>query len=294
MIGNNLGENCVIERIFACQGQLKETQFICVRIPAVDNEGRANWPEMMPLDRVDRLKEDYRQHGKLSIFYCEIMCEAVSDETRTFKKEYFQYYGLHFVDDILKKCNVYITIDPSISDSIDADPKAIVVAGLDKENYLFILDGWSEVCSQDMFYDKIFEIYMRWATRTRVQAVGMEQLKYYERELRRKMREKNIFFPLVELKHQGKKKEDRIEIALQPRFASKTVLFPDNADWLTMMIDQLFKFPHSLHDDLIDALAYVPQIMSTPLSRQKVFTQERLFPNRVKQDESPLHHYIGA
>lgn len=195
--------------------------------------------------------------------------------------------------DILKKCNVYMTIDPSITNNTDSDPKAIVVAGLDSDNYLFVLDVWSAVVDQDEFYNKIFEIYLRWANRCNLKAVGVEQLAYYERTLRQKMREKNIFFNLIELKHGGIKKEDRIEIALQPRFASKTVLFPDNADWLTMLIDQLYVFPSGKHDDAIDALAYIPQIMTLPIRQEKIFTQNRLYP-QARQSQSPLDARLEA
>ena len=60
--------------------------------------------------------------------------------------------------------------------------------------------------------------------------------------------------------HGNQKKSDRIIWALQGRFEhGKVTLNP--GDWNNEFIDQLVNFPNAqLHDDLVDALAYIDQI----------------------------------
>ena len=72
------------------------------------------------------------------------------------------------------------------------------------------------------------------------------------------------FFRVEELTHGNKKKTDRIVWALQGRFENGYVDLK-KGDWNNEFMDQLFQFPNPLvHDDLIDALAYIDQLAKVP------------------------------
>lgn len=74
------------------------------------------------------------------------------------------------------------------------------------------------------------------------------------------MRRYNRFFRIDEVTHGNQKKTDRIVWALQGRFENGKVRL-NYGSWNNEFIDQLVNFPNSqLHDDLVDALAYVDQI----------------------------------
>ena len=74
------------------------------------------------------------------------------------------------------------------------------------------------------------------------------------------MRRHNHYFRIDDVTHGNQKKTDRIVWALQGRFEHKKVTL-NYGDWNNEFIDQLVNFPNSqLHDDLIDALAYIDQI----------------------------------
>jgi len=74
------------------------------------------------------------------------------------------------------------------------------------------------------------------------------------------MRQYNQYFRIDDCTHGNQKKSDRIIWALQGRFEhGKVTLNP--GDWNNEFIDQLVNFPNAqLHDDLVDALAYIDQI----------------------------------
>lgn len=78
------------------------------------------------------------------------------------------------------------------------------------------------------------------------------------------MRKNNTYFNVKELTHGNKKKTDRVIWALQGRFENRRISL-NKADWNEKFLDQLFQFPNALvHDDLIDALAYISDLAEIP------------------------------
>ena len=74
------------------------------------------------------------------------------------------------------------------------------------------------------------------------------------------MKSNQRFFRVEELTHGNQKKIDRVVWALQGRFENGQVTLKEGP-WNTEFCDQLFQFPNPLvHDDLIDALAYIDQL----------------------------------
>lgn len=74
------------------------------------------------------------------------------------------------------------------------------------------------------------------------------------------MKRKNYFISVIDLTHGNKKKTDRIVWALQGRFEHGRIRLV-RGEWNKQFVDQLLNFPNTqIHDDLIDALAYIDQI----------------------------------
>jgi predicted phage terminase large subunit-like protein len=74
------------------------------------------------------------------------------------------------------------------------------------------------------------------------------------------MRKNNIFFRIDDVTHGNQKKTERIVWALQGRFEHGKITL-NYGSWNNEFIDQLTNFPNAqLHDDLVDALAYVDQV----------------------------------
>ena len=86
------------------------------------------------------------------------------------------------------------------------------------------------------------------------------------------MPRRGIFFRIQPLKAE-KKKEIRID-SIQPRFAVGTIWFKNGAVWLEKLESELLAYPHGAHDDVIDALAYVEQIASSPFQYSKVVNND--------------------
>ena len=74
------------------------------------------------------------------------------------------------------------------------------------------------------------------------------------------MRTEGKWVSIIELRHGGKKKNDRITWALQGRMEHGQITFNPERDW-KVFIGQMMEFPNRLdHDDLLDALSYIDQV----------------------------------
>lgn len=267
LIGNNLGEKCVVERVMA---NADELNFKVRKIPCmskVDGVDVSAWPAKETIEEILAEREKFRKLGKLDIWYREKMCEAIADDSRTFKKSDFQWYASTIKSKIAGECNVYIRTDLAISEKQTADYSVILVAGINSDNYWFLLDVFYERCDPTTFIEQLFTMVAKWKPKN----VGLPKVAY-EKALQhfvyKEMSKKNVFFEVVEQQSE-QAKELRIK-AMQPRFRAKTVFFPNEAEWLAETETELLMFPKALHDDIIDALASLEQNSTAPFGRKKL------------------------
>ena len=268
LIGNNLGEKCIIERIIAASPDLKEIQFETMVVPCMNDKGESTWAAAYKVEDILKQKEDFRTLGRIDIWLREKMCLAIADETRIFRKEDFRYWGAvqHWETKFGIEHNFFMMVDPAVSTKGDADFRALVVVAVDTKGNWFVVDiAYGRYDSMKMI-DEMFRL----VTKFGLDDVGIEEggLKLaLEPFLLKEMQKRNQYFHLVPLKHGGKKKEDRIRM-LQPRFKAHTIWFPEDASWLPELESELLAFTmqgsRGLHDDLIDALAYGEQIIEAP------------------------------
>jgi predicted phage terminase large subunit-like protein len=77
------------------------------------------------------------------------------------------------------------------------------------------------------------------------------------------MRRVGYYVSVIDLTHGNKKKVDRVVWSLQGRFEHGRITLK-KAEWNKQFVDQLLNFPNTgVHDDCIDALAYIDQFAVT-------------------------------
>ncbi len=249
MIGNNLGEACLIERVMDNKQYLG---FDTMRIPII-KEGKSTWEGKYSEEFIDRERQTYEKLGKIDIWYRERMCESLSPESQIFKEEYFRKF--RWKDIHPSEMNIFMTVDLAISQNRKADYTAIMVTGVNKDNQWFILDCSFGRYDPSKTIDEIFKMAGKWSP----QLVGVEKVAYQaamHHFLEKEMPKRNMFFTIKALQAQ-RKKEERIS-ALQPRFSTGSVWIPEDAkEWWNELKSEMLAFPNGVHDDLVDALAYV-------------------------------------
>ena len=256
LIGNNLGERCIIERVLAGAEQLG---FQAVRIPVLDAEGLSAWPEKWPVEHVQAEREEFARLGKLDIWYRNKMCECIDPDSQKFRRDMLRYF-----ENTLKTngMSIYTTVDLAISKKVNADYSVVLTMGVNGDGHWFVLDVEYGRYDPTQTMDAIFSAVRKWHPL----AVGIEAVAYQsalQHFLEKEMPKRNTFFRIQPLKAE-KKKELRID-ALQPRFAVGSVWFRRDAPWLEKLEGELLAYPHGAHDDVIDALAYMEQIALEPI-----------------------------
>ena len=288
LIGNNLGEKCIVERIFA---NAKSLEFETMLVPCMA-DGKSSWPEKYTVEDIEKEKAAYAKMGKIDIWLREKMCLATSEETRTFHANDYRYYVPNIINKIRGLSNVYFTIDPAHSQEEDSCFRAIVVNCVDQDNKWFIANIAYGRWQSDEFIKILFEQVAQW----KPLEVGIERGEYkdvIEPFIYKEMSRRNIFFDIKPIEHakQGSKLE-RVKM-LGPRFKAHQIWFPEYADWLPELKAELagvtknaFK---SLYVDLIDALAMQEQIAIAPVG---IGTQEDL--PRYAMPDNTLESLMGA
>lgn len=258
LIGNNLGEKCIIERVFNGKDELG---FDVERMP-IEAEGVPTWPEMFTLEFIAKEKANYAKLGKIDTWMRERMCIALSEETQVFHKDDYRFFDPQDTDKIIYGTRLTATLDPASSKSKDSCFRAIVVNSVSEQDYWNIVDvpygRWDSV----ELIDKIFDTVVKWKLREfHIEKGMLEQV--LEPFLIKEMPKRKIYFNIIPIEHakQGSKLE-RIKM-LAPRFKAHTIWFPRGAEWLSEMMLELAGVTKdvikSLYIDLVDALAMQEQ-----------------------------------
>lgn len=169
--------------------------------------------------------------------------------------------------------NRYIMIDPAISEKTGADYTAMVVVGMDEFSKVYVLEIVHEQLTPIQIIDRLYLLDDKWKPKSiGIEVVAYQKaLQYFIAEEGRK---RNSLLPIVALDTDpGIRKEKRIE-GLQPYYARGDIYHPTYGNHINILETQLLRFPHGGHDDIIDALAYFPQLA---------------FPPRVKNEREDQH-----
>lgn len=287
IIGNNLGERCVIERII---DNAQELGFKGLRVPVMI-DGVPTWEAKQNIQEIEAEKEAFAKLGKLDIWYAEKMCQSVSEETRTFKDEDYRYFSPSRLGELKNDCNVFACLDPASSSRPDSCLRAIALVGVASDNQWFVLDikygRWDSAETLNI----IFETVQQYGLKEFAIEKGHYQ-QVLEPFLLKEMKERNIYFNVIPLEHakQGTKLE-RIKM-LQPRFKAHTIWFPDTATWLAELKSELAGVTRdsikSQYIDCVDALAMVEQVARPPVNARRNEQLRRSLPQSYRTGTQSL------
>jgi phage terminase large subunit-like protein len=214
--------------------------------------------------------EKMRRKMSPYIFSCQMLMDPVPREERKFKK------GLTYYDQLPEKLDRVLLWDPAggmkKDRDHDIDNTAGAVIGRDIFSNEYFIDGVYDHLEPRDRVRKALDI----AVKHRCRAI------YYEKvgmqgDYQEIMRWKNILgIEGIEIipfnPREYGKKEDRIERALMHRIAFSVLKFPTWApyftsegkeiDLVTVVKDELKRFPRGRHDDMIDCLS---QLLAVPI-----------------------------
>jgi len=263
-----------------------EKNWVVRDIPVADIHGNILWPQkyvktdkeaaefnkniVNPKERKVSLETKERIQG-YTTYNREMLNTPLTDEEREIKLSWLQ--KIFKQEDIKDRVvNRYITIDVADSKARaknDPDYTGTIIVDIDGEGNWYTQLVRAERLNSPELIDWIFYL---WETYKPIK-IGVEKKSLEDQVMpyiRQRSDEKQIFPVVVELKHGGVNKEDRIRGAVQGRLEHGKVYFKHNAtDHTSNLKKQLYDFPKAKHDDLSDALAYIDQIGFRPFGQKK-------------------------
>ncbi len=254
LIGNNLGEKCIIERIF----NTDVLDFEKLKMPALDENEEPTWASAFSKEFLLKEKQQYVSLGKLDIWYRERMCIALAEEFKIFKKEDFRYFDEEEIKN--KHFDYYIVGDPASSKAKKADDAVLVVIGKerDKPDWYVIefIGGTANTLDPIKYIDALFFLHKKY----RPIAVGIETVGYQESLqyfIKEEQRKREVYFSVIGIKTK-KNKEEKIKGVLSPMFKAGVIHHRKD---MFKFEEQLLSFPKGLHDDYIDVVAMISEII---------------------------------
>ena len=259
LIGNNLGEKSIVERVMAQAGELG---FSASRIPIMTDDEQPNWAARYPMQFIRQEKAKYVTLGKLDIWYRERMCKTTDPSSQWFPKSQFRYYDPRMTRKIVARSNVFITLDPALGRAT-SDYTSLCVVAVSPENCWYIVDiDYGRYGPIDTI-ERLFSLVLAWRPR----CVGVESIAYQaslQDFMERDMLTRNIFFRIEPIADR-RQKELKIE-ALRPRMATGSIWFPSGASFLPELEAEMLAYPaFPAHDDVIESLAMVDRIAFPPM-----------------------------
>lgn len=195
--------------------------------------------------------------------------------TAPITRDMFQYYdskhvrtegvNTYYKD---RKLNVFASIDFAFSTRKKADYTSIVVLGVDFENNYYVLDiDRFQTSKISDYFARILKMHNKWSFRKlRAEVVSAQRI-IVEDLKDNYIRPYGLLLSIDEHapnRHAGSK-EERMEAALQPRYANKQVWHQRGGMW-SLLEDELVS-QNPPHDDIKDCLASCLDIVVKPMAK---------------------------
>lgn len=230
-------------------------------------KGDALHPTRYDLPKLARIRALNRKHDGSDGRWWSALYQQnpVPDDGGYFVKSQFKRSSLPQ----LRRANVFITWDFAISEKKQNDYTVGAVGLQDDDDVLHIAEI-VRFKSTDSFFivESILNLSSRWASNTQV--LGLEDGQIYraiEALLKKRMRERRMYTSIQVLRPITDKLARAR--ALQGRMQQGMVSFNDMAEWYDEVRNEMLRFPAGVHDDQVDALAWMAQMVVGRQAPQK-------------------------
>lgn len=264
--------------VFSKEGELLDRQPVWeIKEYMVEQDGVFIWPRTFRTDgkafgfdlqTLARIKAEYLD---IIQFHAQYYNNPNGAGLNRINRDRFQYYDRKFLKQEAgywyfkgKKLNVYAAIDFAFTLSKKSDYTAIVVIGVDEDNYIYLLD--IERFKTDrisVYFDNIARLHSKWDFKKLRAEVTVAQT-VIVRDLKDKLREEGLRLSIDEFRPTRKEgtKEERIAAALEHRYDNQTI-WHFKGGYIDILEEELV-LTKPPHDDVKDALASVVEIAIKP------------------------------
>lgn len=173
--------------------------------------------------------------------------------------DYFKREWLHTFDEMPARAtlNVYGASDYAVT-ADGGDYTVHVIVGVDPDNRIYLLDMWRGQTSSDLWVESFCDLVRKWKPIGWAEETG--QIKSGVGPfLVRRMIETQAYVAREAFPTRGDK-AIRAQ-SIRGRIAMNGLYLPADADWKADLISEMMSFPVGVHDDQVDALGLIGQIL---------------------------------
>jgi phage terminase large subunit-like protein len=270
------------------------------------------FPEVFSFEKLLRLKERLGSYH----FSCQFLNNPASPENADFREEWLSYFSLdtdttgrqyakHEVKDgivrkdtMLGHLSICMVSDPNHAGNAAAGRcrHSIVVLGQSGDGSMYLLDCWAAHASYDTYIGQIYKMADKWKLRRfGLETVAAQKYLAYHIQYRNLLEGRTL--KIIDLNGEveapdgtmTRKKEWRIRNVLSPIFESgRFFIQRRHQDFL----GEYISFPKGKFCDILDAMAYGPQMLKTPYSHERSLLLLHQNQMRARQVNRPYAHLV--
>ncbi len=217
-------------------------------------EGQALHPERYPIEALERIKRAVGVRDWFALY----QQSPVSDDGAYFTRPMLKYYDPDDLDE--DRLVIYCAWDLAIGKKERNDYSVGVVAGVDDEDRLFVLDVKRGKWDGGELVDEILDQYEDYEA----EITGIEQGQISMAIgpfLETRIKERGLYKMYVKDLKTGRRDKEARGRAIQGRMAQGMVYLPVGKDWTEKFVAELLTFPVGKHDDQVDAFSWLGQMM---------------------------------
>lgn len=221
-----------------------------VELPAINEAGDALWPDAYPIESLERIKRN-SQARYWSALYQQ---RPAPEDGDYFKADWLRPYDTR--PDV-RTLRIYGASDYAVTaDGGDFTVHAVV--GLDPEGRMYLLDVWRKQASSDQWIESFCDLVREWKPMEWAEEQGQIRAGVGP-FLDRRMRERSAYVYRRQFPTRGDKAVRAQSI--RARMALDGLYVPRQAPWFADFRSELLSFPAGKHDDQVDALGLIGQLL---------------------------------
>ena len=224
-----------------------------IDLPALSDDNEPLWPAKYPLEALERIRDNIGPRDWSALY----QQKPAPDQGALFKRDWFRYYTEKPVH-----LNIYAASDYAVTNSA-GDYTVHLIAGLDPEDNIYLLDLWRAQTSADQWIESQIDLAAQWKPLIWAEEGGVIH-KAIDPALTKRMRERKSYFRRETI-NPIHSKEARAQ-SISARYAMGKVYHPVNAPWLADFEQEILSFPYAKHDDQVDPLSLIGRLLTEVLA----------------------------
>lgn len=237
-------------------------EWTVVKYPAIAEEdeefratGEALHPERYDVEALQRIQRAVGPRDWSALY----QQNPVADDGDYFARSMIQYYDPDDID--LDRMKFYCAWDLAIGKKDRNDYSVGMVVGIDEMEHIYVVDVVRGRFDGFELVEQILDMYELW----RPSIVGIEK-GHIEMALgpflEKRVRERGLYEAYFKDLKTGRRDKEARARAIQGRMQQGMVHFPRDEIFTGPLVAELLRFPNGVHDDQVDALAWIGLMMT--------------------------------